>query len=84
MITPSTDDKDMAASAARPATGVRGWLRRAWDRCERYLARRRSRRAAAELDGRLLRDVRLTGENVRRSRASEGALECKHWRWAAN
>jgi uncharacterized protein YjiS (DUF1127 family) len=84
MITPSTDDKDMAAAVAPPATGAREWLRRAWGRCARYLARRRSRWALAELGGRSLQDIGLTREDVRRSRAGEGALESKHWRWAAN
>jgi uncharacterized protein YjiS (DUF1127 family) len=77
-------DHDMAETAAPPASGLRNLLMRAWRRFEQHLSYRRSLRALAELDDRLLEDVGFRRADVCRDRAGEGVLECKHWRWAAN
>jgi uncharacterized protein YjiS (DUF1127 family) len=77
-------DHGMAETASPPASGLRNALMRAWRRFEQHLSYRRSLRALAELDDRLLHDVGVRREDIRRDRAGEGELECKHWRWAAN
>jgi uncharacterized protein YjiS (DUF1127 family) len=80
----STIDHGNGETATPSASGLRRRIMLAWRRFEQRLAYRRSLRELAELDDRLLEDVGFRRADVRRDRAREGALECKHWRWAAN
>jgi uncharacterized protein YjiS (DUF1127 family) len=80
----STINQDMTDIGKPSTSGLRERLAQAWRRFERHVAYRRSLRALAELDDRLLHDIGLTREDIRRNGMGEGAVESKRWRWAAN